>query len=71
MSRGKPPSKSLLREPEIARYLSTYNVCKALGCLPDGPALNDQDTRFVDFAMVFAQAEAEHQRNQDRKGATA
>ena len=67
-SRAGPPKNAIAQEPAIARQLSTYNLCKALGCLPEPGGLLDQDARWVAFAAAFAGAEAEYQRSQEKKG---
>jgi hypothetical protein len=56
-----------MNELVIAGQLSTYNVCKALTCLPEPGGLFDQDARWVAFAAVFAATEAEYQRDQEKK----
>lgn len=64
MSRGGPPKNALARMPEIARHLSSYNLCKTLTCLPEPGGLNDQDARWVALATAFAGAEAEYRDDQ-------
>jgi len=52
-----------MEHPRIARHLSTYNLCKSLGTLPEPGGLLDQSAEFVAFAVIFSNAEAEYQAN--------
>lgn len=68
MARGGPPKNALAEQPAIARYLSSYNLCKSLTCLPAAGGLDDQEARWVSLAIAFSGAEAEHSKNQERSG---
>jgi hypothetical protein len=62
LSSGPPPTNALAAEPEIAAMLDSYNLCVRLRCLPKRGALGDQDARWVEYARIFATAEAEYQK---------
>ena len=67
-SRGGPPKNALAREPRLARFLSSYNLCKTLTCLPEDGGLLDQSAEWVAYAGVFASTEAEYEKSQNPAG---
>lgn len=42
--------------------MGLYNLCRSLDCLPDAGGILDQPADWVEFAVAFANAEAEHNR---------
>ena len=47
--------------------LGSYNLCQALGCLPEAGGLLDQSAEWVAYAGVFAAAEAEFRLSRETK----
>lgn len=65
-----PPSNALMLEPRIAGLMRLYFQVSSLGALPEAGGLLDQRGDHVAYFAIFADAAAEHRKNQTSAGVT-